>query len=131
MDWANIVEQIFTVVIIPLLGALTLWLISYIHAKRDKLKQELSNETLDKYIDMLDNTITNCVLATTQTYVEALKKKGKFDLEAQKTALQQTYDNVMKILTEDAKVYLETAVGDLNQYILNKIEAEVNISKNI
>ena len=35
---------------------------------------------------MLSETITKCVVATNQTYVETLKKQGKFDKEAQKIA---------------------------------------------
>jgi hypothetical protein len=35
---------------------------------------------------MLTDTITKCVIATNQTYVETLKKEGKFDLEAQEVA---------------------------------------------
>ena len=131
MDWMNVLQQVFTVVIIPLLGCLTLYLIAFINAKRDELKKKTDNETVHKYLDMLDKTITDCVLATTQTYVETLKKQGAFDEEAQKIALQTTYQNVMKILTEEAKMYLETAVADLNEYILNKIEAEVKITKTI
>jgi hypothetical protein len=35
---------------------------------------------------MLNRTITECVIATNQTYVETLKQQGKFDEEAQKIA---------------------------------------------
>ena len=35
----------------------------------------------------------------------------------------------MKILTEDAKEYLEQALGDLESYIYNKIESEVALNK--
>ena len=41
-----------------------------------------SNELLSKYIEMLSNTICECVIATNQTYVDSLKKQGKFDVEA-------------------------------------------------
>ena len=131
MDWMYILEQIFRIVIFPLLGCLTLYLVALINTKRDQLKKQTDNETAHKYFDMLDKTITECVIATTQTYVETLKKQGAFDEDAQKVALQKTYENIMKILTNDAKKYLETAVADLNSYILNKIEAEVKITKAI
>ena len=82
-----------------------------------------------KYVDMLNRTITECVIATNQTYVETLKQQGKFDAEAQKIAFQMTSKAVLDILSEDAKEYLSAAVGDLNIYITNKIEAEVNLNK--
>ena len=64
-----------------------------------------------------------------QDYVEALKKDKIFDADAQKEALQMTLDAVMNILTDEAKVYLTEAYGDLNAYIVQKIEAEVNMTK--
>ena len=38
-----------------------------------------------------------------------------------------TCDAVLSILSQEAIVYLTSAVGDLNAYITNQIEAEVNI----
>lgn len=40
-----------------------------------------------------------------------------------------TYDAVIKILSEDATKYLETAVGDLKLFITQRIEAEVSANK--
>ena len=78
---------------------------------------------------MLNDTITDCVLATTQTYVEALKKDNAFTKEAQKEAFNLTFNAVMAVLTDDAKKYLAEVYGDLTAYITNKIEAEVSLNK--
>ena len=78
---------------------------------------------------MLSNTICECVIATNQTYVDSLKAQGKFDIEAQKKAFEMTYNSVINILTDDAKLYLTNIYGDLNTYITNMIEAEVNKNK--
>ncbi len=80
---------------------------------------------------MLNNTITDCVIATTQTYVDTLKKQGEFNAEAQKAAFTMTYESVVKLLTDEATEYLNEAVGDLQLYITQKIEAEVNLNKTI
>lgn len=130
MDWISIMSQIFEIVVFPLLGVGTIYLVFLIKAKINELKLKHDSDLAKKYFDMLDKTIINAVIATNQTYVEALKKEGKFDAEAQKKAFAQTYETVMKILTDDAKEYLETAVADLTVYINNKIEAEVKLNKN-
>lgn len=78
---------------------------------------------------MLNETITSCVIATTQTYVSSLKNQGKFNAEAQKKAFNMTYEAVMSLLTEEAIKYLNEAVGDLQLYITQKIEADVNLNK--
>ena len=129
LDWLDILYKVFEVAIIPILGAATIYLVTLINAKKDELLKKTKDETTKKYIKMLDKTITDCVLATNQTYVEALKKAGSFDLEAQKKAFELTYQAVMTILTDEAEVYLNEAIKDLNAYITNKIEAQVIISK--
>lgn len=129
MDWLNLVNDIFRVCIIPLLGVLTTYLINYIKVKMAEIQMKTENDIIDKYLSMLTNTVTECVIATNQTYVEALKKEGKFDLDAQKKAFEMTQEAVMLILTDEAKKYLSAAVGDLNVFISQQIEAAVNVEK--
>lgn len=129
MNWNEILTQAFEAVIFPLLSIGTVYVIYLIKTKIQELKQKKDNELFNKYLTMLDTTIVDCVLATTQTYVQTLKDKGEFDLEAQKIAFTKTYENVMSILTQDAKEYLQTAIGDLETYVNNKIEAEVLANK--
>ena len=124
-----ILSQLFEIVIFPLLAIGTVYLISLIKVKIQQLKQRKDDELYVKYLGMLETTIIDCVLSTTQTYVEALKKEGKFDANAQKIAFTKTYTNVMAILNKDAKKYLEEAIGDLETYVYNKIEAEVKLTK--
>ena len=129
MDWMIILSQLFEIVIFPLLSIGVIYLISLIKAKIQELKQKKNNDLYHKYLGMLEDTVVSCVLATTQTYVDSLKKQGKFDAEAQKIAFEMTYNNVMAILADDAKEYLQNAIGDLQIFVNNKIEAEVLATK--
>ena len=129
MDWMGLLTNILEVCIIPLLGVLTAYLVSYIKTKSKEITDASENALVDKYVAMLAETISSCVIATKQTYVEALKKENAFTAEAQKEAFNQTFAAVMAVLTDEAKVYLSEAYGDLTAYITNKIEAEVNLSK--
>jgi hypothetical protein len=125
----NILEQVFNIVLFPLMGVATTALIVFITAKTKELKKKYDNELFHKYADMLEQTIISCVIATNQTYVEALKKEGKFDAEAQKIAFDKTFSAVITILSDDAYDYLSEAIGDLEEYITNRIEAAVNTCK--
>jgi hypothetical protein len=125
----SILLQVFEVVIIPILGVLTTYLVKLINAKISEISEKRNSEIEKKYLSMLNETITECVLATTQTYVDTLKKEGNFDLEAQKAAFNQTYEAVVSILSKDAKEYFESAVGDFELFITKKIEMEVNLNK--
>ena len=123
------IREIIEVCLIPLLGALVTYLVKYINTKSKELEASTDNELAKKYISLLSTTITNCVIATNQTYVETLKKQGKFDAEAQKEAFNMTLNAVMALLTDEAKQYLSEIYGDLNTYITNQIEATVNQNK--
>ena len=127
----EMLAQIFEVCIIPLLGVLTAYFIKFVNAKSAEIGTKVKNETQKKYLEMLNSTITDCVIATTQTYVDSLKKQGTFDVEAQRVAFTMTYESVVKLLTDEATEYLNEAVGDLQLYITQKIEAEVNLNKTI
>lgn len=126
----EIIAQIFEICIIPMLGALTVFAVQWIRAKANSLKTTTDNETLKKYMDMFAETISKCVSATSQTYVNTLKAQNKFDADAQKIAFQKTYDAVLIVLNADAKAYITEAVGDFNTFLTQQIEAEVNAQKN-
>ena len=129
MEWLPLLYQILEVCIIPLLGLLTAYIVKYVNAKSAEMQAKVENDKADKYIAMLDETICACVIATSQTYVEALKKENAFTKEAQLEAFDKTFNAVMKVLSEDAKKYLTEMYGDLTIYITNKIEAEVSLNK--
>lgn len=124
-----LIKDIFELCIFPLLIALSGYLIAFINNKSKALKENAKSDKEKKYINMLNSTITDCVIATTQTYVESLKKQGQFDIEAQKVAFTMTYNAVINLLTEEAEEYLSEAVGDLNLYITQRIESEVKLNK--
>jgi hypothetical protein len=126
-----ILFEIFQLCIVPLVGILTFYLVNWLTKKSNEITANIDNETARKYIDMLTETVIECVEATTQTYVESLKKQGAFDAEAQKIALETTCENILSILSEEAKEYLAEIYGDLNIAIVNKVEAQVKLQKSI
>lgn len=129
MEWLDLLNDIFRLCIVPLLAVLTTYLVNYIKAKSNELANNSDSELEKKYMLMLAETIADCVLATNQTYVEALKNQNAFTAEAQEEAFKKTYEAVMAVLSDDAKEYLTNAYGDLTIYLTQKIEAEVNKNK--
>lgn len=125
----EIVIQIIQVCVIPLLGILTKYLVDYLTAKRNEINSKTDNETAQKYTNMIYQTVVDCVIATNQTYVDSLKKSGSFDEAAQKEAFNRTMNAIMTILSNDAKEYITEATGDLNTYLTQLIESEVNKRK--
>ena len=126
---AEFITELFTIVLIPLLGILTKYLVAWIQMKTEKVKAQTSNELARKYEDMISNTITQCVIATNQTYVEDLKRQGKFDAAAQKEALNKTLEAVKLMLSSEAQKYILQISGDINSYLMQLIESAVYTQK--
>ena len=129
MDWLSILQQIFELCVIPLLGIVTKFAIDYIAQKKEQIKAQTNNELAQKYLDILNDTIAKCVTATNQTYVESLKEQNAFDADAQKEAFIKTYNAVIGTLGDEANKYLPMVIGDLQTYITERIEASVKESK--
>ena len=94
-------KEILEYVLIPLLIILTRYLIVFIDAKRKELKEKVNNDLADKYIDMIYTTVSNCVIATNQTYVDTLKAQGNFNKEAQIVA----YKDIIQLYEKGKRKY--------------------------
>lgn len=126
MDWSNIINQLFEVCLIPMLGMLTTYAVKLIKAKMEEARSKTDSALADKYLSMLETTVIDCIKATNQTYVNALKEKDAFDANAQKEALARTTEAVFTVLSDEAKECLRSAVGDLEVLVNEKIEANIS-----
>lgn len=129
MNWSELISNIFQVCLIPLLGILTKYLVTFIAMKSKEMQNKTDSEKAQKYMQMATETITTCVIATNQTYVESLKAQGKFDKEAQEIAFNKTLEAILTLLNDEVKDYITEAFGDLNAYLNTQIEATVNGTK--
>ena len=129
MNTVELLNQIFQLCVVPLLGVLTTYLVMLIRKKTAEIVGNDADAKTKKYVQMLSDTITNCVIATNQTYVDTLKDKNAFDEEAQKVAFEKTYQAIVKTLNEEAYKYLQNVYGDLDEYIKTRIESEVKMQK--
>ena len=129
MDWLQLLYDICEKCLIPLLGILIGYIIKFVNSKEVEVNNKIENDTANKYVSMVAETVRDCVRATTQTYVDSLKAAGSFDGEAQKEAFKKSYEAVVSILTDDVKAYIAEAYGDITTYLTSKIEAEVKLQK--
>ena len=129
MDWIVILQEIFDLVLIPLLAIIAKYFIQFVSIKMDEIKNKQTSEEAKKYLDQVEKAVEHCVVATNQTYVESLKNKNAFDAEAQKEAFRMTYEALMATLTVEAKEFLAIAYGDMEVYLKTLIEAKVNTNK--
>lgn len=81
------------------------------------------------YIREIADAITDAVAATSQTYVDALKTAGTFTKEAQAEAAKKSLTACIASISPAAQTFIESAYGDVTEYLTNKIEAEVRKQK--
>ena len=129
MEFKELLTTITQTVIIPLLIALVGYAVKWLNAKANEIKTKTKDETTQKYITMLNDTIVSAVIAVNQTYVDSLKQQNAFDIEAQKEAFNRVYETIIATMTEEADKYLSEAIGDLDTYIATKIEEAVKENK--
>ena len=123
MDWAEIGTQIITGIIGVLIAGLGTFITVLInkYVKNDKLKTILNS---------LNETVRNAVSEVYQTYVEALKKDGMFDAEAQKEALNKALIIIKTNLPTEALDWVKENYSDIDAYFRSLIEATIGLLKN-
>lgn len=129
MDYNELITSIFQIVIIPFLGILVGAFVKWINLKKEEYMAGEHNALVVKYYEMAIDTIQQAVLCANQTYVDALKKEGTFDKQAQEKAFQMVYNHVILMLGKEGQKYLEELVGDVGAFLTVEIEAEVNKAK--
>lgn len=118
----NIISVLMTAVVIPVISLLGAKLVSWLSTK-------IKNEKANKMIKTATEIVVSAVKTVFQTYVDALKKEGKFDKESQILALTKAKDIALSQMTEDVKEFIQTNYGELDLWLTTQIEATINTLK--
>lgn len=117
------------VVVIPAIPILVTYLVKYLRAKAEQTTTKIDNELVKIYLQDAIDAVLQAVTYTSQTYVDTLKKEGKFDAEAQKIAFNTAKGLALKLLTVEAKQLITELYGDLTTWLDSKIEQTVKEQK--
>ena len=129
MNIETFLMDMLYVVLVAAIPILTNYLVAFLESKKSQIDDNKKNldfaNTLSKALDI----VTTTVKYVSQTYVDDLKKQGKFDTSAQEEALKKAIETIQSQLDEDTKELLITAYGDLQTWIRVQIEAAIKDSK--
>ena len=125
----EILTTLVQVVVIPAIPVLVPYLVKYLKAKAEQTTTKINNELVRTYLQEATDAVLQAVTYTAQTYVDTLKKQGKFDKEAQQKAFNTAKDIALKLLTDEAKQMIEDLYGDLMLWLETKIEQTVKEQK--
>lgn len=129
MNLKEVLEIVVQFLVLPILLYFVRMAGNYFIQKIKESQVKTEDENKKNLLTFIDNLIRTCVAATNQTFVDALKKENLFDAEAQKEALNKALQMILENLTEDAKDYIESITGDLDAYLVPRIESEVKEQK--
>jgi hypothetical protein len=118
----SIISVVATSVVLPLI---TLGGTKLIQLINQKIKDEKTRNLLTG----LSTIVERAVRSVTQTYVDSLKKSGKFDQEAQLVALSLAKEEVLKEINEETRAFIETNYGNINDFVTKQIESTINLLK--
>lgn len=124
--WENLATQIAFWVITTVLTVVGGFVVRWVNAKIATIKDEKIQKILSGAVAI----VSDGVKYTYQTYVEAIKGTDFWDADAQKNAMKQTVDYVKGTLTEQAKAYIIANYGDLENWIRQQVEVQINNAKN-
>ena len=122
MDWEEVLALVLNS-LIKIVGTILVPYICYVVSKK------IHNDVLNGYVCDAINVIFNAVECINQTFVDELKKEGRFDKEAQIEAFNRCKELVMKMLSDAAKDAIIKSCGDLETWIAMQIESAVAEAK--
>lgn len=103
-------------------------IITWLNFNKEYIK-EIENEKISFALDRLDRIIRRAVGAANQVIVNNAKEDGTFTASYGKKVKEEVIETVLKILGDEGKSLLNEALGDLDEYISNGVEDEVDKRK--
>lgn len=94
------------------------------------ISSKMKDKKMAKILSDIFQIITDVVMEIFQTYVEALKKEGRFDTAAQKMAKDRAMEKIMARLSDTMKDYISEHYGDIRNWISEQIEVAIYQLKN-
>ena len=116
-------------ILIPLLITIITICICTITSKIAKNAAESAPSKYSEIIYALENIVNKAVITTNQTFVNELKRQGKFDKEAMQEAYRRTYESIIASLSQSFFEYIDEETVDIDVLLKNMIEAGVNWNK--
>ena len=116
-------------ILVPLLITIITICICTITSKIAKNAAESAPSKYSEIIYAVENIVNKAVITTNQTFVNELKKQGKFDKEAMEEAYRRTYESIVASLSQSFFEYIDEETVDIDALLKNMIETSVNWNK--
>lgn len=129
MTFKEFIQQLMYLVITGILPFVTVYFANFVKSIIQKNKDNIENEQIQNLIDYAGEAISVAVMTVSQTYVDTMKRQGKFDAEAQAIAKQMAIDKAKELISREMKSAIESVYTNFDAYLDNYIETVVRESK--
>lgn len=129
VNLTNLLMELLYIVLIGAIPIVSKYLIQQIDAKKNEILKNDKAENFQNSIDGAMSLVEKVVDYVSQTYVDALKKEGKFDATAQQNAYNKAVDALEKLMDDDMKHVLINVYGDLSTWMKVAIESYIKSRK--
>lgn len=129
MTFKEFIQQLMYLVITGILPFVTVYFANFVKSIIQKNKDNIENEQVQNLIDYAGEAISVAVMTVSQTYVDTMKRQGKFDAEAQAIAKQMAIDKAKELISREMKSAIESVYTNFDAYLDNYIETVVRESK--
>ena len=116
-------------ILIPLLITIITICVCTMTSKIAKNAAESAPSKYSEIIYGLENVVNKAVITTNQTFVNELKKQGKFDKEAMEEAYNKTFNSIVASLSQSFFEYIDEENIDIDTLLKNMIETSVDWNK--
>lgn len=122
---STILLMIVAVVGLPLVAYLLTTASAFLRSKAEEIKDKHSRELIQQAI----TAVEQAVLFVAQTYVDSLKRSGKFDITAQQKALLTAKTAAIEMINDNMKAAIEDGYGSFDTWLDTRIEQTVRATK--
>lgn len=103
--------------------------IALIKSKITATNASSDNSTANRIRWEVAEAVEDAVTAVNQTFVEELKNKNLFDKEKQEEAFERALEGTIDALSRETVDFINNTYGDINIWLIDKIEAAVSRNK--
>lgn len=132
MEFSEMINYVLYVVLTVIMPVVATYVVNLIKAKIKEsniIEEATKNENISNLVKDALSDVMDAVLYVNQTFVDSLKKQGKFDEEAWEDAKTRAYNAALETISEESKKAITTVYGSFDKWLKLKIESSVNMAK--
>lgn len=89
------------------------------------INSKIKDKKITQHMIAITEIVIKSVQTVSQTFVDVMKKSGKFNEQAQKEAKERALTIIKSQLTPELTTYITENFGDITNYLSTQIEATI------